>query len=365
MIGERSTCLGLPPSKSKMCIVLPAALTVALASATCVDDPSPPTCRAYHYPNASADLSDICSSGMMSSMSGCSVRKQCMASGGGARGAACDDFSLLLRVCAQMPMMRACAAADSLCANGSAVAQCTAEPTIIKHLPTASEARTAALSVCAMMPKMAACSTCADSSCPDPLLSLSHLCQAMPGMASCAGWEAWCRQPGGVDTLPAFCAGVPPVGGGGVPMRMYFHLDFRDYILFESWVPATLVSYLSAILAVTVAGIASAWLRAVRAVYESRAWRKKRGSVRQHLMRANATRAGLVVVSTALDYCLMLVAMTFNVGLFLAVCIGLGLGTLAFGHWGREPPPDDYDCCSTNGAAAEREAPFLDSGPCH
>ncbi len=37
-------------------------------------------------------------------------------------------------------------------------------------------------------------------------------------------------------------------------------------------------------------------------------------------------------VTSTLEFLLMLVAMTFNVGLFVCVIAGLALGTLLFGH---------------------------------
>ncbi len=46
----------------------------------------------------------------------------------------------------------------------------------------------------------------------------------------------------------------------------------------------------------------------------------------------NAARAALALVTVTLDYALMLISMTFNVGLFLAVVGGLALGVLLFGH---------------------------------
>ena len=86
------------------------------------------------------------------------------------------------------------------------------------------------------------------------------------------------------------------------------------------------------------------------------------GGRRHRIFRANAARALLVTVSSGLDYLLMLVAMTYNVGLFLAVVVGLGVGTLAFGHWGRTASPV---------TVPDNAAPFLpaqipeDHSTCH
>lgn len=50
----------------------------------------------------------------------------------------------------------------------------------------------------------------------------------------------------------------------------------------------------------------------------------------------NLVRGLLVAVILSLDYCLMFVAMTFNVGLFVAVCVGVGMGAALFGHIGGQ-----------------------------
>jgi hypothetical protein len=52
-------------------------------------------------------------------------------------------------------------------------------------------------------------------------------------------------------------------------------------------------------------------------------------------LRRNAVRAALTVVVVTLDYALMLVVMTFNIGLVVAAIAGFGAGALAFGHMGE------------------------------
>lgn len=332
------------------------------ARTSCVQNPAQPSCAKYHYPNASTDLQAICGMGAMSAMSGCSVHKRC--SLGGADGAVCGDFSLLLRVCDQM-VMTPCTNAMSLCGKGSAVEACHAVPQALTRMPTEQQANAAALKACAQMPSMSACSACTGATaaqCPDPLLSLSKLCQAMPAMDECMGWGAWCALPKSAEELPAYCAGAPPPGGGGVPMRMYFHLDWRDYILFQSWVPDSARSYFVSIVAVMAGGVTSAWLRGVRAVLERHLARAAGKVGRNWTLRDNACRAAVVALSTTLDYALMLVAMTYNVGLFFAVIVGLALGTLGFGHWGRAPAHRLHDAQAPFLAEPERDD---DSVACH
>lgn len=49
------------------------------------------------------------------------------------------------------------------------------------------------------------------------------------------------------------------------------------------------------------------------------------------------------MVTATLEFLLMLVAMTFNVGLFVCVIAGLALGTLLFGHILAAEPSFGYD----------------------
>ena len=66
---------------------------------------------------------------------------------------------------------------------------------------------------------------------------------------------------------------------------------------------------------------------------------------RRNVTRVHLTRRGHVsaVVTATLEFMLMLVAMTFNVGLFICVIAGLALGTLLFGHILAAEPSFGYD----------------------
>ena len=55
------------------------------------------------------------------------------------------------------------------------------------------------------------------------------------------------------------------------------------------------------------------------------------GCVRMQAGR-NALRAGFTVVIVFLDYMLMLIVMTFNVGIIVAAVLGFELGALLFGE---------------------------------
>lgn len=61
------------------------------------------------------------------------------------------------------------------------------------------------------------------------------------------------------------------------------------------------------------------------------------------MLKVDAPRAALRAVQFAVSYLLMLIAMTFNVGLFFALVVGVFFGNLVFG---RHLAVADTDCCN-------------------
>lgn len=206
---------------------------------------------------------------------------------------------------------------------------------------------------------MAPCRDCTvDASgkgtCPDPLKSVSEVCSDHY-MTDCERWWAMCKAaPVG---LAAFCgkslyAVQGAAGGGGDAgqcfgvMRMYFHTGGNDFVLFKGWVPCSDVQYAFTFLAVVFAGALNGLLKAMRARYEQQIMQLSRradspetesdsgvlfpGSMAT--LRHNTVRAAFTFINMLIDYSLMLISMTFNVGLFFAVIIGISIGTLFFGH---------------------------------
>lgn len=58
----------------------------------------------------------------------------------------------------------------------------------------------------------------------------------------------------------------------------------------------------------------------------------RRNLLKQYVNPIHLLQSGLHVVQVGMGYLLMLVAMTYNGWLFLAVCFGAGLGYLIFGR---------------------------------
>jgi copper transporter 1 len=177
-----------------------------------------------------------------------------------------------------------------------------------------------------------------------------------------------------------------------------------DYVLFKGWVPCTERNYALTIIAILFTGCLVALIRGIRVQIEAgwiaaeaaaRAAAPKQpphieaggsggggggpaggggwGVWRQALPRSvgelwrNCVRAAFTLVTMTLDYSLMLISMTFNVGIFLAVIFGFALGSLLFGHMARplgparplpgavdsEPEPEDHPIPTGGGCCCD------------
>lgn len=319
---------------------------LCLGSDECVTDPTPSHCTAYTYPdaNATADMDSLCRS--MGFMSGCTIESLC-ASDAHQGDPYCQPFSILADVCAgDMPGMSGCARYVSMChPETSVVAQCDELPPI-PGLPTTSQANDAIKSMCGQH-SMPGCEECPLSSpgfmdC-DLLSVYSKLCLSMPGMAECAQWSVMCEA---IPGWPELC----PSSSQAPIMRMYFHTGILDYILFEGWVPRSDLQYTFSVIAVLALAFLFEALQTFRSYMEFR-WRwPKEGSEAAGELEAlnkgenaqlawgavpfrfgvDLQRAILHTIEVTLGYFLMLIAMTFNVGLFLGVLAGFFLGNFFF-----------------------------------
>ncbi len=278
-----------------------------------------------------------------------------------------------------------------LCAESAAIAdtpECRARaracelshcvfPAAVAWPPAASLAA-ATRQMCEAMP-MAGCERCSAEACADPLGALVAVCAGMR-MEPCDALTAVCPQLAGRPVLAALlgCPAGPASALDTAPpdMKMYFHTGIRDYLLLKQLVPGSALQYAAACASIVVACFASAQLRLLRRHYEHEwaaspispqpqwagrgaagllpvagmlALRALRGEAAEldaaRLVRRGAARAALVVAQQAVDYSLMLVAMTFNLGYCLALLAGTGLATLAYGHL-APPESDDETCCA-------------------
>ncbi|CAH0561416.1 unnamed protein product [Brassicogethes aeneus] len=123
-------------------------------------------------------------------------------------------------------------------------------------------------------------------------------------------------------------------------MKMYFHFTNGDLILFKNWKYTTtggLIGYMFAIFLVAMAYEGCKYLR--EHLYQ----RQPRTSLSmwngQHFIQTI-----FQMIQMWISYCLMLIVMTYNVWLILAVVVGSGVGYFLFG-WKRISAFDTTDCC--------------------
>jgi len=337
----------------------------ATSEEDCVATPTAAACANYTWPvaNASDSIGSLCE--MMPWMNGCTVRHLC-ASGAVQSTQFCSPYSLVADVCVADPgmsRMHGCGALNALChgPNGTAVKQCASDAfQPLVAIPGSMETRQAVLDMCAHM-SMPGCDKCTSATaCDAPLLALSAVCLSME-MSQCKPFYSMCdalRQRT-ADNWTALC----PAPNEQPMMRMYFHASLADYVLFYEWVPRTTLQYAFTCVAIVALAQLSALLKIGRRRAVTRLQQHQR---RSHAHSSSASSAALATDDTVpmiapqehaklprksapttvpmrlllaafaflivtIDYALMLIAMTFNVGLVLAVFGGVALSHALFG----------------------------------
>lgn len=345
----------------------PATPTAPLAPGQldCPRSPMNQACANYRIPNPDGVVAEMCE--MMGNMPACSVKKVC-SDKKYSSSQYCKASSLMADVCTDMTMgVQGCVDYKDMCVPNSVVKECS-EPSLKSVLPTTSQARALVNDICTSMP-MSDCDSCktGPNAAPcDYFKVYSNLCIAMPGMSQCKAWSTFCTV---VPKWP-FCSS----DSAGIPeMRMYFHTGFVDYVLFYGWVPRNAVQYAFTWIAIAVAGVLLEFIKFIRARLEKHWLRRHPGYVlavnsseeeQNHSLhikhsssssssseyppwdfRVDLPRSILAAFELIWSYALMLVAMTFNVGLFFAVIFGCFVGTLIFGRFlVTLPKPKTVSC---------------------
>ncbi|KAJ3189877.1 hypothetical protein HDU85_000161 [Gaertneriomyces sp. JEL0708] len=375
----------LPPPASPAGVLLTflllfATTAVEAQGTNCPTFPSDPACETYRIdaPTANQALDELCT--QMKGMPGCTVRQLCaddtLFPSGELKEKYCNEVSVLADVCySDMPNMQSCKPYTSTCGSlgnstGVLNPQCQSFPAL-PDLPTSAVLTKQIYSICTEM-SMDGCEVCMPhirndksiyAEC-DLLGTYMNLCGAMPEMSQCGAYHTVCSGDAKSSGLCATGGHGGHIGGGPV-MRMYFHTGFADYVLFKGWVPRNSVQYALTWLAIFVFGfLYEAWVawygwynvtRLVPAKSRSLehvvvdsgsgssetqltgdkptvsaypARQEPRTRVRRAFIRGLAK---MITVTAA--YALMLIAMTFNVGLFFAVVAGLGVGAAVFSEW--------------------------------
>eukprot|EP01118_Nematostelium_gracile_P014852 TRINITY_DN586_c0_g1_i1.p1 TRINITY_DN586_c0_g1~~TRINITY_DN586_c0_g1_i1.p1 ORF type:complete len:361 (-),score=68.75 TRINITY_DN586_c0_g1_i1:5-1018(-) len=307
---------------------------------TCITDPSQPSCAQYRL-NDTLVLSQINSNCMMMpDMIGCSIQHLCKESDNFDNSPYCEDFSILKELCTDMGM-GPCKDYKSMCTpNNSVVQECKAD---ILPLPSSMMLLQQIQGICTDMPDMTGCDKCTGEEmipC-DVLTVYSDLCQMMPSMGQCSYWENTCMK------VPDWPICSKSSDSYQPEMRMYFHDGIQDYVLFKGWVPRKDWQYVLTWIAIAVLAFSFEAFKFMRTRLE-KIWEYNAETCHQELDPLNGTpvpiitpwrwnvdpaRSVLQFIETAWSLILMLVAMTFNIGLFFALCAGSAIGTLVFGRF--------------------------------
>ncbi|KAI9204065.1 Ctr copper transporter family-domain-containing protein [Polychytrium aggregatum] len=329
--------------------------------------------------NVTAALQDLCT--QMPGMPGCSLRSTCQSASATIPSPYCTPQSLLTDICVVdgMSGMTSCSGYSSICP--SQTGNCAQLPGI----PTSKTLATQIQSICTQM-TMDGCEKCPKLQNPatkpvyddcDMLSVYSMLCQAMPNMAQCSTYAAYCADSSPLSASP-YCPASPQTSAP--VMKMYFHTGLLDYVLFESWVPRTTAQFVGYWFFGFLLGVLFEFLQGYHQILEAQ-WTEQMRIARKVSAKASASRAnnaeatstahsaadtaytpmapgtsgGLKTiwglfktpsplsnrrrvhvsfiravyrfVTATIAYILMLITMTYNVALFFSVVAGLAVGT--------------------------------------
>lgn len=275
--------------------------------------------------------------------------------------------------------------------TGTVVLQCSSSSPI-PGAPTTSQATQEVLQMCSEM-SMTGCENCTSvTQCPNPMGTLSEVCLGMSGMAGCNSFYSMCTMIG--STFQSLC-GYESSSEYLPPMKMWLHSSITDILLIKQWVPRNGGEYAASCLAVIAAAILVQAFKAMRVSLEAQWALKNRnrstsccppgaacdqaqprhgkdslseqglagpsgryssysssevermgckstlmsmfsfGLPAREQMGRNAIRAGFTAVVVFLDYMLMLIVMSFNIGIILSAVGGFTIGAFLFGHSGE------------------------------
>ncbi|EAK88366.1 copper transporter, 3 transmembrane domain, conserved in metazoa and apiacomplexa [Cryptosporidium len=110
-----------------------------------------------------------------------------------------------------------------------------------------------------------------------------------------------------------------------IAMQMTFHQSFESVILFESWRTSNRFDYFISCLFIILMGCFTMFISSINKKYIKEI--KKNRVEHENLgIKVICTNVLLTILYYFMHYLLMLIAMTFNWGLFFSVIIGLSIG---------------------------------------
>eukprot|EP00301_Raphidiophrys_heterophryoidea_P027799 c9829_g1_i1.p1 GENE.c9829_g1_i1~~c9829_g1_i1.p1 ORF type:complete len:314 (+),score=54.97 c9829_g1_i1:283-1224(+) len=268
----------------------------------------------------------------------------------------CDSFSILSDICSadHMSKMSNCTNWSKLCTpNNTMVSQCSQDASMPNVLTTDSS-KTAIKNLCTSMTMSeckqcvvpstnAACdcsglsSTCAIPSSSSLFLVLSDICLGMPGMSDCSGFSQMCLSAG--SDFNGVCSSGSSGSSGSEQIcngqgTVMFMDGFKGSLkkedacvafLFSNWVMDTKVKLAFGLLGAFAMGL----LQSLIGLANKR-FAKQHPPLQRSYDVYDIIRFGIFLLETTNGYLLMLLAMSFFSGLFIAVVCGLAVGRILF-----------------------------------
>lgn len=113
-----------------------------------------------------------------------------------------------------------------------------------------------------------------------------------------------------------------------MPMRMYFHHDTHDLLLFKGWATQTGTVYAATWIGIVFFTVGYHYMQAMRTTLLEPALMQRLAFAHSALQREglHMVRAALFTFEAAIGFVIMLVVMTFNIGWCLAILMGIFVG---------------------------------------
>ena len=285
-------------------------------------------------------------------MPGCSLISECV----GKDTNYCSPFSILGSICKDMKGMSACKPYVGLCEEGSVVKQCKSQPPL-SLLRSGKVYKSLVKDICSEM-NMNGCEQCDGKPC-DSFKVYNKLCAAMPGMSQCDDYLNLCSRYKDFSFCPND-SGLSP--GLGPTMKMYFHFGYSDYILFYDWVPNTFFTFMISCFGCVLLGVGYEFLLYQNVILEQR-WSGVQQRGQDEISSASSTDPLLVakpfpasgkiklyrglmrMVTVTGAYACMLIVMSYNIGLFVSIVTGLGIGAYFWGETIDLAGMEKEHCC--------------------
>jgi len=337
-------------------------MSIAVAQDYCVTHPYNSSCSSYQISNDAIldKLDSMCS--QMGSMPSCTIYDICQSSEF-SNDPYCQPFSIFGRMCVDMGSMDECKDYATMCPFSSVIKQCSTQTL---PLPSSLNTENYINGICSQM-NMDACATCNAPSnnmnCPT-LQVYSNLCKAMPDMNQCSSWKMIC------SLVPGWplCSTSTESSDFQPIMKMYLHTSIADYVLFKSWIPRTNGQYVGTLIAILIFGITSELLKLLKCFCDSK-WTKVPTSeaaanantfditqdvvadgFRERLQvpfrwKVEIARGAYRTLESFWGIMVMLLVMTFNVGIIFSYCAGVFIGTVLVGRYTDTPVQKNVASC--------------------